>query len=78
MVKKLSGILSLTFAFTLLGIVSRLEKVEAYSCDPSTCQPPNCFCATTNPPGGLTLDKTPQFFLLTFGKNNNILTKYYK
>lgn len=62
MIKKL---LSLTFACILLGLVSRLENVEA-ACDPTVCLPPNCFCPSINPPGGLTLDKTPQFFLLTF------------
>lgn len=66
MVKKFSGIISLTFVCTLLGVLSRLETVEGYACDPTTCQPPKCFCATTNPPGGLSVDKTPQFFLLTF------------
>ncbi|CAG8762992.1 6918_t:CDS:2, partial [Racocetra fulgida] len=37
----------------------------AYSCDPSTCKSPKCFCAGTTPPGGLSLDDTPQFVLFT-------------
>jgi hypothetical protein len=68
MVKKFLRILSLTFACTLLGVVNRLESVEALACDPTACQPPKCFCPSVNPPGGLPLEKTPQFFLLTFGK----------
>ncbi|RIA97714.1 hypothetical protein C1645_751818 [Glomus cerebriforme] len=65
MVKKLLKIFSLTFACTLLGVVSRLDSVEA-ACDPTVCLPPKCFCPSINPPGGLTLDKTPQFVQITF------------
>ena len=65
MIKKL---LSLTFACILLGLISRLENVEA-ACDSTVCQPPKCFCPSINAPGGLALEKTPQFVLLTFGKN---------
>lgn len=36
-----------------------------YQC-PTTCQPPSCVCASTSPPGGLTLSQTPQFITLTF------------
>lgn len=66
MVKKFLGILSLTLTCTLLGVVNRLESAEAAACDPTACQPPKCFCPSVNPPGGLPLEKTPQFFLLTF------------
>ncbi|CAG8589669.1 34493_t:CDS:10, partial [Racocetra persica] len=41
---------SLLLAF--VGITTCLVIVgSAYSCDPSTCKPPNCFCAGTTPPG---------------------------
>uniref|UniRef100_V5ESH3 Polysaccharide deacetylase n=2 Tax=Kalmanozyma brasiliensis (strain GHG001) TaxID=1365824 RepID=V5ESH3_KALBG len=36
-----------------------------YSCDPSTCQLPNCHCADTNPPGGLDPKDVPQFIVFT-------------
>ncbi|KAK4053645.1 hypothetical protein OIO90_003884 [Microbotryomycetes sp. JL221] len=36
-----------------------------YSCDPSTCQLPNCHCASTAPPGGLSPEDTPQFITFT-------------
>src|SRR5688500_3105216 len=35
-----------------------------YSCA-STCAPPECVCASTSIPGGLTADKTPMFVTLT-------------
>ncbi|CAJ0910208.1 1774_t:CDS:10 [Entrophospora sp. SA101] len=51
--------------FNLTG--TKNNRVEAaYACDASLCKAPDCFCATQTPPGGLTLDKTPQFVLLTF------------
>jgi hypothetical protein len=36
-----------------------------YYCDPIACQPPACLCPSTNPPGNLSRDDTPQFILLT-------------
>ena len=36
-------------------------------CDPNSCNTAtNCQCASTSIPGGLSLDKTPQFILMTF------------
>ncbi|CAH1759942.1 4042_t:CDS:10 [Entrophospora sp. SA101] len=46
--------------------IFNLTVEAAYACDASLCKAPDCFCATQTPPGGLTLDKTPQFVLLTF------------
>ncbi|KZV90702.1 hypothetical protein EXIGLDRAFT_750510 [Exidia glandulosa HHB12029] len=36
-----------------------------YSCDPSSCKLPDCNCASTSPPGGLSKDVVPQFILFT-------------
>ncbi|CAG8460835.1 4935_t:CDS:2 [Paraglomus occultum] len=38
----------------------------AYTCDPTTCVSPNCFCASTTPPGNIPIDQVPQFFVLSF------------
>ncbi|KAI9190585.1 uncharacterized protein BJ171DRAFT_563758 [Polychytrium aggregatum] len=38
----------------------------SYKCDPTTCVMPKCYCASSNPPGGLTPAKIPQFITLTF------------
>ncbi|KAG8931174.1 hypothetical protein FRC02_003115 [Tulasnella sp. 418] len=39
--------------------------VHTYSCDASKCQLPNCLCASTSPPGGLSPADTPMFVLFT-------------
>ncbi|GAA5834205.1 hypothetical protein JCM5353_006950 [Sporobolomyces roseus] len=36
-----------------------------YSCDPNECKLPNCQCASTSPPGGLSPQDTPQFITFT-------------
>ncbi|KAK0519622.1 hypothetical protein OC834_006186 [Tilletia horrida] len=36
-----------------------------YSCDPNQCKLPNCHCASTSPPGGLSPADTPQFIVFT-------------
>ncbi|CAG8560891.1 7182_t:CDS:2, partial [Acaulospora morrowiae] len=48
----------------------------AFSCDSTKCLPPNCFCPSINPPGGLTLNQTPMFFTFTFDDSiqNSTLT----
>jgi peptidoglycan/xylan/chitin deacetylase (PgdA/CDA1 family) len=38
----------------------------SYSCDPGACLPPDCHCASTDPPGGLAPADIPQFVLLTY------------
>jgi len=40
-------------------------EAAGYSCDPSTCQLPNCHCASTDPPGGLDPSVVPQFIVFT-------------
>jgi hypothetical protein len=36
-----------------------------YTCDPTKCKLPNCACASTEPPGGLTPAETPMFVVFT-------------
>jgi len=49
------------------GIDGALTSKEAagYSCDPNQCKLPNCNCASTSPPGGLSPSDTPQFIVYT-------------
>ncbi|KAF7723749.1 hypothetical protein EC973_001725 [Apophysomyces ossiformis] len=39
---------------------------SSYSCDPNTCKLPQCQCASTSPPGGLSPKDVPQFVTITF------------
>lgn len=43
-----------------------LANNTPYSCDPDKCLPPNCFCASKDPPGGLSPSAVPQFITVTF------------
>ncbi|KAG6852640.1 hypothetical protein C0991_010259 [Blastosporella zonata] len=36
-----------------------------YSCDATKCKLPNCACASTSPPGGISPSDTPQFIVFT-------------
>ncbi|KAL4423899.1 hypothetical protein ABPG75_001200 [Micractinium tetrahymenae] len=40
-------------------------STDTYHCDPTTCTPPDCMCASYSPPGGLTAAQIPQFILLS-------------
>lgn len=40
-------------------------SAAGYSCDPSKCQLPNCNCASTSPPGGLSPSDVPMFVVFT-------------
>jgi hypothetical protein len=42
-----------------------LITTDTYKCDPTTCQLPECQCATNKPPGGLSPGQIPQFVLLS-------------
>lgn len=46
-------------------IISASDRL-APNCDPKICVPPNCRCSSSQIPGNLTLNETPQFVLLTF------------
>lgn len=49
------------------GITGPTSSAAAagYSCDPTQCKLPNCNCASTSPPGGLSPSDTPQFIVFT-------------
>jgi hypothetical protein len=49
---------------TLSGPTSS-ASAAGYSCDASKCQLPNCNCASTAPPGGLSPSVVPQFVVFT-------------
>ncbi|KAI0800503.1 hypothetical protein C8Q74DRAFT_1191034 [Fomes fomentarius] len=40
-------------------------QAAGYSCDPSKCKLPDCNCASTDPPGGLSPSDTPMFVVFT-------------
>ncbi|KIY51975.1 hypothetical protein FISHEDRAFT_63969 [Fistulina hepatica ATCC 64428] len=40
-------------------------QAAGYSCDPSLCKLPDCNCASTSPPGGLSPSDVPQFIVFT-------------
>ncbi|BGP58087.1 hypothetical protein JCM8202_006212 [Rhodotorula sphaerocarpa] len=46
------------------GAVSSPESA-GYSCDASKCKLPDCLCASTSPPGGLSPQDVPQFVTFT-------------
>ncbi|KZP04662.1 hypothetical protein FIBSPDRAFT_1054534 [Athelia psychrophila] len=68
-----------TFVFSALALVPVLVAAQdggitgptsspaaaGYSCDPSQCKLPNCNCASTSPPGGLSPSEVPQFIVFT-------------
>ncbi|KAJ7857553.1 hypothetical protein B0H13DRAFT_2237705 [Mycena leptocephala] len=41
------------------------QKLLGYSCDASKCKLPNCNCASTSPPGGLSPSDVPMFVVFT-------------
>lgn len=49
---------------TVTGPTSSPEAA-GYNCDTTKCQLPNCYCASTAIPGGLTSSETPQFITWT-------------
>ncbi|KAK7092945.1 chitin deacetylase 7-like [Littorina saxatilis] len=45
-------------------------------CQPSRCKPPSCWCPGTLPPGGLSVNSTPQMVMLTF--DDEVTATYYQ
>ncbi|KAG2175687.1 hypothetical protein INT43_001334 [Umbelopsis isabellina] len=43
-----------------------LASGPEYSCDPSKCVAPSCYCASKDPPAGMSPSDTPQFLSITF------------
>lgn len=64
MLKNPFKMLFLALVCTLLGI-NFLVGVESYSCDPTVCKAPSCFCSSKTF-AGIPLADTPQFFMFTF------------
>ncbi|KAN0134880.1 carbohydrate esterase [Lactarius tabidus] len=56
--------LSLAQDGSLTGPTSS-SAAAGYSCDASQCKLPNCNCASTSPPGGLSPSEVPQFIVYT-------------
>ncbi|KAI9021455.1 hypothetical protein CLU79DRAFT_753375 [Phycomyces nitens] len=56
--------------------VTTAATAASYSCDPATCQLPNCLCASKTPPNGFAPADTPQFVTLTF--DDSIQTSLYQ
>jgi hypothetical protein len=42
------------------------SSYASYSCDPSTCIAPACYCASKDPPAGLSPRSVPQMVSVTF------------
>jgi len=57
MIKKLS---------ILLSVLSLFKGILGYSCNPNTCKPPSCTCASQLPPGGIDPKDAPQFVILSY------------
>jgi hypothetical protein len=66
-------ILILALLFPLLSLAqdgtidgpTTSTDAAGYSCDSSQCKLPNCNCASTSPPGGLSPSEVPQFIVYT-------------
>lgn len=54
-------------AMVVLALTAASVHAQSpYSCDASACTLPDCHCASTQAPGGLTVADTPQFVVITF------------
>lgn len=64
----------------LVPTAGSLANNSPYSCDPAKCIPPTCFCASKDPPGGLSPSNVPQFVTVTFddGIQPQLLETAYK
>ncbi|EFN50572.1 hypothetical protein CHLNCDRAFT_136266, partial [Chlorella variabilis] len=63
--------LALLAALLLAG--ASAAAAAAYSCDATTCAAPDCQCASTSAPGGLSRNDTPMFVLITHDDSVNTL-----
>jgi hypothetical protein len=64
----------------LVPTTGSLVNKSQYSCDPAKCIAPTCFCASKDPPGGLSPSNVPQFVTVTFddGIQPQLLETAYK
>jgi len=50
----------------ILGLLGLFKSVHGYACDPNSCKPPSCTCASQSPPGGISPNEAPQFVLISY------------
>ncbi|ORX44366.1 hypothetical protein BCR36DRAFT_586224 [Piromyces finnis] len=50
----------------ILSLISIINTVQCYSCDPNTCKLPDCLCPSHLPPGGIDPKDAPQFVLISY------------
>lgn len=63
----------------VLGHALKGVTRKAAVCNEELCTLPNCRCSSTEIPGGLTLEETPQFVFLTFDDAiTNLNMEYYR
>lgn len=57
----------------------RVQLRPAEPCDQAKCQPPDCRCASTDIPGGLSIKDTPQIVMFSFddGLRDEDYSKFY-
>ena len=48
------------------NVLCTKDCLKCNLCNATTCSLPNCYCASKNIPGGISLADTPQFFSITF------------
>lgn len=74
------GVLVLAQEGAFAPAAGSLVNNSQYSCDPAKCIAPTCFCASKDPPGGLSPSNVPQFVTVTFddGIQPQLLETAYK
>lgn len=66
-------------SFLLSVVVSVALATLATPCEQAKCISPECRCSSTNIPGGLQRNSTPQFVMFTVDDAVNVLNiEYYK
>lgn len=61
----MSSLLISFISFLFLASFSAAPYQNTQNCNPTNCQLPNCYCASANIPGNLSVDETPQFVFFT-------------
>ncbi|XP_045463450.1 chitin deacetylase 8 [Harmonia axyridis] len=59
-------IFALSYSYSLASPLIKDDLPLAKPCDQKKCELPDCRCSSSEIPGGLSRDKTPQFVFLTF------------
>ena len=63
---QLTGANALPAFYPASNHLNKLVGDSVKPCDPSACKLPSCHCASTNIPGGLTTNTTPQIVMFSF------------